>query len=45
MGRAYRLLGDRTKAAEYFQMAYDMNILTGEMDGNEIQDRIFELFA
>jgi tetratricopeptide (TPR) repeat protein len=45
MGRAYRMLDDRTKAAEYFQMAYDMNVLTGEMDGAEIQDRIYELFA
>lgn len=44
-GRAYQLQGEQTQAAEYFQMAMDINKLTEEMDNEEIEDRIYNLFT
>ncbi|HSA07011.1 MAG TPA: tetratricopeptide repeat protein [Candidatus Gastranaerophilales bacterium] len=43
-GRAYQLMRNLTKAAEYFQMAFDINTLTCELDNEEIEGRIKSLF-
>lgn len=43
-GRAYKMLGEKTKSAEYFQMALDLNKITHELSDDDIQDRLFELF-
>ncbi len=43
--RAYQVLNDNTRAAEYFQMALDINSVTNDMDDNDIQNRIYSLFC
>lgn len=43
-GRAYQALGECTRAAEYFQMAMDLNKLTKELPDDDIQSRLYELF-
>ncbi len=44
-GRAYQAINNTTKAAEYLQMALDINKITEEMDDSEIENRIYELFS
>lgn len=44
-GRAYQVLGNKAEAANYFQMAIDINRLTDEFDEAEVESRIFDLFS
>ena len=44
-GRAYQTLGNNSKAAEYYQMAIDINKLTDEIDEAEVNDRLYSLFS
>lgn len=44
LGRAYSIIGENTKAAKYFQRAMDLNILTNELDEDDIQYRLHKLF-
>ena len=43
-GRAYQALGESTKAAEYYQMAMDLNNITHELNEDDIQSRLYDLF-
>ncbi len=42
--RANELLSNKTQAAEYYQMALDMNKLTQDLDEEEINTRLHSLF-
>ena len=42
--RSYQLLGESTRAAEYFQMSLDLNKITQELDEKDIQTRLHDLF-
>ena len=44
LGRAYALTGENTKAARYFQKSLDLNIITGELDEEDIKERLHKLF-
>ena len=44
MGRAYQAIGDKTLAAEYFQMTMDLNKITEELSEKEIRERLYNLF-
>jgi len=44
LGRAYQTIGENALAAEYFQMALDLNKITEELSEKEIKDRIYKLF-
>jgi len=43
-GRAYQAMSEKTKAAEYFHMALELNEETQELDRKEIEERIHSLF-
>ena len=43
-GRAYQALGENTKSAEYYQMALDLNKITRELNDDDIQSRMYDLF-
>ncbi len=43
-GRANEMLGDKTQAAEYYQMALDMNKLTEDIQESDITERLHSLF-
>lgn len=43
-GRANEMLGNKTSAAEYYQMALDMNKLTEDLAEEEIQEKLHSLF-
>ena len=43
-GRANEMLNDKTQAAEYYQMALDMNKLTEDLQDSEITERLHSLF-
>jgi len=43
--RAYQCMGNNTKAAEYYQMALDINRLTEDIDEEDIQNKIYGLFC
>lgn len=43
-GRASQTLGKNNEAAEYYQMALDLNRLTEELDESDIKDRLYGLF-
>ena len=43
-GRAYQLLDETTKSAEYLQMALDLNQITHELNDDDINTRLYELF-
>lgn len=43
-GRAYEMLDKKTQAAEYYQMALDMNKLTEDLPDSEITERLHSLF-
>ncbi|MGD9581649.1 MAG: tetratricopeptide repeat protein, partial [Vampirovibrionia bacterium] len=43
-GRAYDSLGEKTKAADYYQMALDINTLTNEINPDEIKNKLSKLF-
>ncbi len=44
-GRAYKSLLNKTDAAKYFQMAIDINKFTQELDEEEIEETMLELFS
>lgn len=44
LARAYQAIGDKSRAAEYYQMTLDLNKITEEMSEKDIRKRIFELF-
>ncbi len=37
-------MGENNEAADYYQMAMDLNKLTGELEEEEINDRLHRLF-
>ncbi len=43
-GRAYQAMEEKTKSAEYYQMALDLNKITNELDERDILDRLHGLF-
>lgn len=43
-GRANEMLNEKTQAAEYYQMALDMNKLTEDLPDSEITERLHSLF-
>ena len=43
-GRANEMLDDKTKAAQYYQMAIDMNNLTEDLPPSDIEERLHSLF-
>ena len=44
LARSIALSGDNVEAAKLYQVAYDINSITNEMDPMEITDRLNELF-
>ena len=42
--RANEMMGDKTQAAQYYQMALDINKLTEEIQDNDILERLHSLF-
>ena len=44
-GRCYQEMRDKSGAAKYYQMAIDINRLTNEIDEDEVQERLYSLFA
>ncbi|MBS4760347.1 MAG: tetratricopeptide repeat protein [Clostridium sp.] len=44
LGRAYTILGENTKAAKNFQKALDLNVLTNDLEEQDILNRLYRLF-
>lgn len=44
VARAYQAIGDKSNAAEYYQMTLDLNKVTEELSEKDIRKRIFDLF-
>ena len=44
LARAYQAIGDKSIAAEYYQMTMDLNKITEELSEKDIRKRIFDLF-
>ena len=44
LARAYQTIGNKAKAAEYYQMTMDLNKITEELSEKDIRKRLFELF-
>ncbi len=44
LGRAYTILGENTKAAKNFQRALDLNVLTNDLEEQDILNRLYRLF-
>lgn len=44
IARAYQAIGDKSKAAEYYQMTLDLNKITEELSQKDIEKRIHDLF-
>jgi len=44
VGRCYQALEENTSAAEYYQMALDLNKITCEIDEQDVQERMRNLF-
>lgn len=44
LGRAYAIKGEKIEAAKYYQLAYDVNSVTEEIEPSEIQERLNNLF-
>ncbi len=44
LARSLNIKGEKIEAAKYYQLAYDINTITGEIDPAEIQDRLNNLF-
>lgn len=42
--RAYQAMGEKTNAAEYYQMALDLNKITQELNEEDIKERLHSLF-
>lgn len=43
-GRAYHAEGINTMAAELYQMALDLNVITEELNAKEVEERLYSLF-
>jgi len=43
-GRAHEIIGSKTQAAQYYQMALDINELTEELSETEITEKLHSLF-
>ena len=43
-GRANEMIGEKTQAAEYYQMALDMNKITEDIQESDITERLHSLF-
>lgn len=43
-GRSCEVMKNNSKAAEYYQMALDLNVITEELNADEIQEKIYKLF-
>lgn len=44
LARAYQAIGDKSHAAEYYQMTMDLNKITEELSEKDIRKRLFDLF-
>ncbi len=44
LGRAYQAIGDKSLAAEYYQMTMDLNKITEELSDKDIRQRLYYLF-
>ncbi|MBQ7126488.1 tetratricopeptide repeat protein [bacterium] len=44
LARAYQAVGDKTNAAEYYQMTMDLNKITEELSDKDIRKRLYALF-
>ena len=44
LARAYQAIGDKSHAAEYYQMTMDLNKITEELSDRDIRKRLYELF-
>lgn len=44
LARAYQAIGNKSLAAEYYQMTMDLNKITEELSEKDIRKRIFDLF-
>ena len=44
LARAYQAIGNKSQAAEYYQMTLDLNKITEELSEKDIRKRLFELF-
>jgi len=44
LARAYQAIGDKSSAAEYYQMTMDLNKITEELSDKDIRKRLYELF-
>ena len=44
LARAHHALGNRTLAAQYYQITIDLNRVTNELDESDVQSRLFDLF-
>ena len=45
LARTLSIKGEKIEAAKYYQMALDINAITDEIDPEEIQDRLNNLFV
>ena len=44
LARAYQAVGDKSHAAEYYQMTMDLNKITEELSEKDIRKRLYDLF-
>ena len=44
LGRAYAVLGENTKAAKYLQQSLDLNVVTQDLDEEDVLYRLHKLF-
>ncbi len=44
-GRCCQMLGNKTDAADCYQMALDLNKITNEINGEEIEEKLYNLFS
>ena len=44
-GRAFEIFGNKADAARFYQMAIEINKITDELNEEEVQDRIYNLFT
>jgi len=45
VGRVYEVKGEKTEAAKHYQNSININKFTNELDEDEVQKRIFDLFS
>jgi tetratricopeptide (TPR) repeat protein len=44
IARAYQAIGNKTSAAEYYQLTLDLNKITEELSEKDIKNRLYDLF-